>query len=192
MLSTKPFIEIRIINSEISSKEIYDFVLGELVHWYKQKVCRIQIMHDEDHPYVRVEYNKDDEEKFWGNVFLNSLWEKMQNGNIDIPLDNLSPSKKKTEELFLTLKYTTNQKEKLGRDFNFGVNMVNSFGFNIYFEEVLDGFLLFYKTRDDFLISQIKNRTLPELVKVIKNRNISTVKNLQFLKNNFKFLKQKE
>ncbi|XEO75275.1 hypothetical protein WKT22_00291 [Candidatus Lokiarchaeum ossiferum] len=98
----------------------------------------------------------------------------------------------KEKDLFLILKYETNKKDYLRKDFNFAINMMKIFGFEISFEEVLDGFLLFYQSREDFLMSQIKNRSFMELVRILSHRGIYTIKNFQFLKKNYKFLKNKE
>lgn len=192
MSQTIPYIEVRITNSVEKSKENIDFVLREIVNWYRRKVCRVKILQNEKVPYVRIEYNQQDEKKFWGNVFLTNLWDKIEEGSVDLPASDYVSFNMSEQDLFLILRYTTNQKGFLRKDFNFAINMMKSFGFEISFEEIMDGFLLFYHTREDFLMSQIKNRSFSEMVKIITHRRIYTVKNINFLKKNFKFLKRKE
>ncbi|UYP43990.1 hypothetical protein NEF87_000275 [Candidatus Lokiarchaeum ossiferum] len=187
-----PFIEVRIVKSVDKSRENTNFVLGEIVKWYKRKVCRVNLLRNGKDPHVRIEYNLQDEKKFWGNVFLTNLWDKIEEGSVDLPDSNLFSSNASEDDLFLILNYTTNKKAYLRRDFNFAINLMKTFGFEISFEEILDGFLLFYHTREDFLMSQIKNRLFSELLKIITHRRISTIKNLQFLKKNYKYLKSQE
>ncbi|WP_371804591.1 hypothetical protein [Candidatus Lokiarchaeum ossiferum] len=80
-----PFIEVRIIETIDKSNENSNFILGEILNWYKRKLCKVNLLRNGKDPYVRIEYNLQDEKKFWGNVFLTNLWDKIEDGTVDLP-----------------------------------------------------------------------------------------------------------
>ena len=113
----------------------------------------------------------------------------MNKGKIDKTKLFTSPYTQDDQDLYLILKYQTNQKKQLGLDFSYGVSMMKIFGFDVSIDEIEDGFVLFYRTHEDYLISQIKNRSLKEIISLIKNRGLTTSQNIAVLKKNFKLLK---
>ena len=67
-------------------------------------------------------------------------------------------------EIYFILKQRTNYKEIIQHNYQFSFKLGELFGISAVFEEVADGFIVFYKTREDFENAQ-KDKLNPEEIK---------------------------
>ena len=75
-------------------------------------------------------------------------------------------------DLYLILKYKTNAKDVIRTKYNFTYRIVDLVGIKSSYEEVEDGFILFYATKDDFLLTQMDLNNLADLQKWLEKKMI--------------------
>ena len=96
-----------------------------------------------------------------------------------INLGVITPSKIKTvlkkkdkdEKLYLILKYKTNFKGPILKNYSFTYKLAEMLGLSMSYEEVDDGFLLFYQSREDFEVGKIDLTQFKEVKKQLEERN---------------------
>jgi hypothetical protein len=69
-----------------------------------------------------------------------------------------------SDEIYLINKMTSNYKDPIRLNFEFTFKLGELFGINTFYEEIADGFLIFYKTRTDFEDAQ-KDKLNPGEIK---------------------------
>ena len=94
----------------------------------------------------------------------------------DISLNNKKSLKNQNfdEELYLMVKYRTNYKEPIRKNYSFTFKIIELLGIGASYEEVQDGFILFYKTKDDYLIGQMDLLNIDKAIEYLKSRGFYT------------------
>ena len=75
-----------------------------------------------------------------------------------------------SEELYLILKYETAFKEPLRNNYQFTYKIAELLGIGMSYEEVDDGFILFYKHKEDFEIGIIDLARLDKVKQMLEKR----------------------
>jgi len=78
-----------------------------------------------------------------------------------------TPEDPPTDYIFLTLfiELPTEEQKKIVREsFNFVFRVVSLFGFGLAYEEVQNGFLIFYKYKEDFNFVQLDKRNIKKVI----------------------------
>ena len=97
-----------------------------------------------------------------------------------VNLGVITPSKIKTvlkngsnhdEDLYLILKYKTNFKAPILKNYSFTYKLAEMLGLSMSYEEVDDGFLLFYQTREDFEVGKIDLTQFKEVKRQLEERD---------------------
>ncbi len=143
---------------------------------------------DENNPILRVDYeNRDDfaknytREKKVYETFVNYLYQQ----DITIPelLSKTEPNAEDNTDLYLILKYKTDYKDPIRINYNFTYKIVEFLGIQASFEEIHDGFLLFYKKKKDFMNASIDLNDIKGSIQWLKDRHIWTPTIAEFFKN---------
>ena len=94
----------------------------------------------------------------------------------DISLNNKKTLKNQSneEELYLIVKYRTNYKEPIRKNYSFTFKIIELLGIGASYEEVQDGFILFYKTKEDYLIGQMDLLNIDKAIDYLKAKGFYT------------------
>ncbi|MHA1673174.1 MAG: hypothetical protein ACTSYI_06055 [Promethearchaeota archaeon] len=94
----------------------------------------------------------------------------------DISLNNKKSLKNQNvdEELYLMVKYRTNFKEPIRKNYSFTFKIIELLGIGASYEEVQDGFILFYKTKEDYLIGQMDLLNIDKAIDYLKAKGFYT------------------
>ncbi len=170
-----PFIEISIISTteKIKTKK-------ELIQKIKN---RFERTHDvkgswkgnDDSPILRLDYSS--EKAFLDGYtrdldLFNLIVEEINKGKF--PFNTLFSKSSKTDgsENYLVLKYYTNWKEPMIKNYQFTSKAVETIGVVFNIEEIEDGFLIFYQKKIDFNANQIDRLNIDELKKFFTDNNL--------------------
>ncbi|MHA1746030.1 MAG: hypothetical protein ACTSWW_08515 [Promethearchaeota archaeon] len=164
-----PFIEIRIISTseaEIRPIDIMEQLKKELDDCYHLKIT---LQNHEELPYLYVGFPSSEafSAAYQRDMDVYGLLiNQIENGKIDIQefQEELAASTEKNppnedEDIYIILKYTSNWKEPIRKNYQLTMKVDQIFGVQSSFEEVEDGFLKFYKRRQDFEDSKIDNNS---------------------------------
>ncbi|MHA1647971.1 MAG: hypothetical protein ACTSVU_06765 [Promethearchaeota archaeon] len=175
-----PYIEIEVLSlrdPKLTEKDILQTIKlrAEKIHPYPV------VWHGtEEHPKLYMEYPS--VEIFSstynaGIASLNRIMESLNKG-LEFPMGKLVGPKdfeKNYEEkdVYLTLKYRANFREPMKKNYQMSNKVAKILGTRFYIEEVFDGFLMFYKFKEDFEIAQIDREDSREIIKWCKQKNFS-------------------
>ena len=188
-----PFIEISIEKTTEKKK-----IKKELIKKVKE---RFERTHDvkgswkgtENSPILRLDYptKKAFLDGYTRDLDLfNMVIEEINKGNF--PFNELFSNDSKTDEMtenYMVLKYITNWKEPMIKNYQVTSNTAEIIGVVFNIEEIEDGFLMFYQRKIDFDSNQIDRLNIDELKKFFTEYNLDLdLPNVQTL---FKFLEDK-
>lgn len=167
-----PYIEVSIVETQGIKQKIFH-ILEEKAKIAKNAV--ISIDYDLKDPLLRIEYPSEEEflKVYKRDEFVYESAVKLIN------LGVISPSKikkvlknglKKNEKLFLVLKYKTNFKAPILKNYSFTYKLAAMLGLSMSYEEVDDGFLLFYQSREDFVVGRIDLTQFKEVKRQLEER----------------------
>ena len=152
-----PYLEVSIIETQGKPKNIFK-ILEEKAKIAKEAV--ISMDNDPKNPFLRIEYPS---EKVFLKVYKRDEFVYESAVKL-INLGVITPSKIKTlirngskhkKKLFLVLKYKTNFKEPILKNYSFTYKLAEMLGLSMSYEEVDDGFILFYQSKEDFEVGRI-------------------------------------
>jgi len=174
----KPFVEISIVslNDKTSTKrEIFDNLI---TRFKKIKKCEVKLIENQENPILRLEYSDFDYfydiytreftlyEYFIENYYKNqSIFDR-----ILLPVE--SSTEKQDSNFYVVFKYRTNDKTPLRKNYQFTVWFAEKFKEEWFYEEIEDGFLHFYRKKEDFLNSNLNKCDPLELQQWLKNKNL--------------------
>ncbi len=106
--------------------------------------------------------------------FYEKLVQLMAQGILEVENLNISNenSRKETEQIHLILKITTNRKQPIKKNYQLAFNAVELIGFGSYYEEIYDGFLLFYRNLEDFYTMQVNRADFDQLKIWLESKNL--------------------
>lgn len=181
-----PFIEAKVIDCQDDKMSI----LTQLEEKAKNRLD-VKISWDfseQSDPILRVDYES--KEAFWKSytrdkivyeTFVNFLQQK------EITIPELFPKKGKISnedtDLYLILKYSTDLKEPIRLNYNFTYKIVDFMNIQASYEEVFDGFILFYKERKDFEHASLDLMNIDHIKTWLQNNNLWT----EIMQDFFKF-----
>ena len=119
---------------------------------------------------------------------FNMIIDEINLGNF--PFHELFPKDSKTDRIsenYLVLKYITNWKEPMVKNYQLTSKAAETIGVVFNIEEIEDGFLMFYHKKIDFDANQIDRLNIDELKKFFTENNLDL--NLPSVQPLFKFLK---
>ena len=175
-----PYIEIEVLSlrdPKLAEKEILQSIKlrAEKIHPYPV------VWHGtEEHPKLYMEYPSVEiltSTYNAGIASLNHIMESLNKG-LEFPMGKLVGPKdfeKNYEEkdVYLTLKYRANFREPMKKNYQMSNKVAKILGTRFYIEEVFDGFLMFYKFKEDFEIAQIDREDSREIINWCKLKNFS-------------------
>ncbi len=175
--SEKPFLEIEVIKLDDpnrSEKEILDIIKKRND---KNNPFETQWIGTATHPKLRLDYPTvklfEDSYKR-GLDFLDLLLEKIKKRSIDLEklldLSKHGNTPSNNKDMYLILKYTTNHKKPMRVNYEYIQWFANYFHEMVHTEEVVDGFLHFYKREIDFLNANLDKLDPQELRIWLKNK----------------------
>lgn len=147
-----PYIEVEIINCLDPKQEILDLLNQRAI---KNHHVKTYFKGTPESPILRVDYDSLDHFASGYNrdrlIYENFI--KFINLQ-EISFDKIPPRKNSLEDekIYLIMKYRTNYKEPIRNNYNFTFRIIELIGIGASFEEVEDGFILFYQTKQDFKI----------------------------------------
>lgn len=162
-----PFIEIRIISTnetEIRPIDIMNRLKQELDNCYS---LNISLHNHEVFPYLHIDFSS--QEAFLAAYqrdmeVYGLLINQIEYGKIDLlefqeelAASEASDLEDEKEGIYVILKYISNWKGPMRKNYQLSMKVDQIFGVQSSFEEVKDGFLKFYKRRQDFEDSKIDN-----------------------------------
>ncbi len=197
-MSESPFIEISIktLNSNQNLKEILTVIANRNE---KSPYNSVLWKGTDANPILRLDYisyadfelsYREGEEQML--KFLNLLEENLFNVDELKAKFNPGDNPKKEwqavsyEEMYLILKYRTNYKSPLRQNYKFSEYFISFFEEHIFFEEIFDGFLIFYHRKADFTNSNLNKTNPAELKQWLQSKNIKIDSN--FMKQILKML----
>ncbi len=162
-----PFIEIRIINTNETGIRPID-----IMNQFKQELgdcynLEISLNNHEEHPYLHIDFPS--QEAFLAAYLRDMevyglLINQIEYGKIDLQefqeelaASEIANLEDENEDIYIILKYTSNWKGPMRKNYQLTMKVDQIFGVQSSFEEVEDGFLKFYKRRQDFEDSKIDN-----------------------------------
>ena len=142
---------------------------------YKDGEQFIFMDNESENPILRIEYPSEE-------VFLKVYKRDEFVYESAVKLINLgviTPSKIKTlmkngsknkEKLFLILKYKTNYKTPILKNYSFTYKLAEMLGLSMSYEEVDDGFILFYQSQEDFEVGRIDLTKFKEVKRQLEDK----------------------
>ena len=188
-----PFIEISIISTIEKKKS-----KKEIIQQIKERFERTHNVKGiwkgtDDSPILRLDYPS--EKAFLDGYtrdldLFNKVIEEINKGNF--PFSELFSKGSKTDEIsenYLVLKYYTNWKGPMVKNYQFTSKAAEIIGVVFNIEEIEDGFLIFYQRKIDYDANQIDRLNIKELKSFFTDYNLDlNLPNVQLL---FKFLEEK-
>ena len=168
-----PYIEVSVVKTQGDKLKILQ-ILEKKAH--TSKTGEVSLKKTPENPILRVVYPSEE-------VLLNVYKRDEYVYESAVKLVNMgviTPSKIKTvlkkgtnnnENLYLILKYKTNFKAPILRNYSFTYKLAEMLGLSMSYEEVDDGFLLFYQTRQDFEVGKIDLTQFKEVKKQLEERD---------------------
>ncbi len=151
-----PYIEVSVV--ETQGEKLYILqILREKAEITEDVV--ISIKKSPKNPILRIEYPSEEVllKVYKRDEFIYESAVKLINLGVITP-SKIKTALKKTdddEKLYLILKYRTNFKGPILKNYRFTYKLAEMLGLSMSYEEVDDGFLLFYQSREDFEVGKI-------------------------------------
>jgi len=186
-----PFIEISLIDTTEKKKSKKEIIQKIKERFERTHNVKGSWKGKDDSPVLRLEYPS--KKAFLDGYtrdldFFNIVINEINKGNF--PFSDLFSKDSKTDEIsenYLVLKYLTNWKEPMIKNYQVTSNTAEIIGVVFNIEEIEDGFLMFYKRKIDFDANQIDRLDINELKSFFTDNNLDlNLPNVQLL---FKFLK---
>ncbi|MCF2138436.1 MAG: hypothetical protein K9W44_00105 [Candidatus Lokiarchaeota archaeon] len=169
----KPYIEVEILSCDDPKKKILDLLEERAI---KNHHVKTTWKGTDDNPILRVDYESYEQFRAGYNrdrsVYENFI--KFINLQ-EISFDKIAERSTKHDDqsIYLMMKYRTNYKEPIRNNYSFTFKIIELIGLGASYEEVQDGFILFYQTKKDFKVG------LMDLLKINEVR--SYLKSIDFL-----------
>lgn len=166
-----PYIEVKIIQSKDPKMEILKVLENKSL---KNHHAHPTWKEEGDEKILRVDYDSIDlfvkgytrDKLIYENFIKYINLQEIHFGN------NKSQTDEDNEEIYLMLKYRTNYKDPIRNNYSFTFKIIELIGIGASYEEVYDGFILFYKTKEDFLIGQMDLLNLKEVKAFLSSKNL--------------------
>jgi hypothetical protein len=206
--SQRPFIEIEVITTletELTSKNLLDIIKQRFEKTHKVKASWIG---SEVAPIIRLEYTylEDLIEGYSRDLFLFNYFTEIFISNPEEIQDLLDAVKVRLKQTtsktqadlsndcleprnYVVLKYRTNFKDPLRKNYQFTARIAQMLGENVCIEEVQDGFLYFFQTKDAFEDANFDKLNPKELMMWFQKQGIDT--DHPKIKDLFSIIKQK-
>ncbi|MHA1611257.1 MAG: hypothetical protein ACTSVZ_06430 [Promethearchaeota archaeon] len=169
-----PFIEVDIINS-------FDSKYGILKQLEKRSLqthhVRSSWSGTEENPILRIDYESKEHfiEGYTRDKLIYENFIKYINlQEISLTKNNSLKKPPEDEELYLIMKYRTNCKEPIRNNYSFTFKIIELLGIGASYEEVQDGFILFYRTKQDFLVGQMDLLNIDKAIEYLKVKGFYT------------------
>ncbi len=167
-----PYIEVSIVETQENNQKIFK-ILEEKAKIAKNAV--ISMDYDLEDPHLRIEYPSEEEflKVYKRDEFVYESAVKLINLGVITPSKIkkvLKNGSKHREDLYLILKYKTNFKAPIIRNYSFTYKLAEMLGLSMSYEEVEDGFLLFYQSREDFEVGKIDLTQFKEVKRQLEER----------------------
>ena len=198
-----PYLEAQILHSKAPKSQILDF----LKHKYSRFKCtECSIIDSETDSKVLVEFSSlDCMQQVYGEYskIVEQFFKLMQEKHQDFHLFDFSNSARsqksgKSEEtdvgensLYLILKYRTNAKDIIRAKYRFTYKIVDLVGIKSSYEEVEDGFILFYATEEDFQVTQMNLNNFTEIQEWMEKKGVWKESFSEYLSTTLEWLKKK-
>ncbi len=189
----QPFIEISIIKTSEKKKSKKELIQKIKERFERTHDVKGSLKGTDASPILRLDYSS---EKAFLNGYtrdldlFNLIVEEINKGNF--PFNELFSKYSISDEIpenYLVLKYSTNWKEPMVKNYQFTSKAAEIIGILFSIEEIEDGFLMFYHRKIDFDANQIDRLNINELKNFFNDYNLDL--NLPSVKNLFKFLEEK-
>jgi len=188
-----PYIEISIIRTSEKKKSKREIIQNIKERFERTHDVKGSWKGTDDSPIIRLDYTS--KKAFLDGYtrdleFFNMVIDEINLGNF--PFHELFPKDSITDEIsenYLVLKYITNWKEPMVKNYQFTSKAAEIIGVVFNIEEIEDGFLMFYHKKIDFDANQIDRLDIDELKKFFTENNLDL--NLPSVQPLFKFLKDK-
>ncbi|MHA1888539.1 MAG: hypothetical protein DRO88_05165 [Promethearchaeia archaeon] len=158
-----PYIEVEIISSQDPKQKILDMLKQRAK---KNHHVKSHFKGTPENPILRVDYDSLEQFKAGYNrdrlIYENFIkFINLQEVSFSkIPLRKI---RIEDDDIYLIMKYRTNCKEPIRNNYNFTFRIIELIGLGASFEEVQDGFILFYQTKEDFKIGLMDLLNLEEV-----------------------------
>lgn len=177
-LLTKPFVEISIVSLNDDGLKKSDIL--DLLHIRLSKLqdCDLKYLKFEDETILRIEFRS-------FTVFYEIYRREFELYEYIIQLYNYNkiefekqfpvvhnPPNPEDPDFYLILKYTTNDKDPLRKNYQFTLWFADKFDELWMYEETENGFLHFYRRKEDFLNSNLNKCDSKELQQYLKNKKL--------------------
>ena len=171
-----PFLEVQVIQCKDPKLDILK-ILEDKAN--KRLDITLKWVGSEENPILRVDYDSIQafyktytRDKLVYQTFVNFLQKR------DITILELFPKQpiidNEDPDLYLILKYKTDVKEPIRDNYNFTYKIIDFIGIKTSYEEVQDGFLLFYKDKQDFLDASMDLMDIPQIIDWLKEKDMWT------------------
>ena len=189
----RPFIEINVISTtekSITKKDLLQKIKGrfERTHDVKSSWKGSELS-----PIIRLDYPS--KEAFLDGYtrdldLFNQIVDEINHGHFPFNELFLLTKNDKDSENYLVLKYYTNWKTPMLKNYQFTTKATEIIGILFSIEEIEDGFLMFYKRKIDFDANQIDRLNMKELKLFFEEYNLDL--NLPSVQKLFKFLENRD
>jgi hypothetical protein len=198
-----PYLEAQILHSKDPKSKILDFL--------KQKYSRFDctqcsIVNSDTDSRVLVEFSSlDCMQKTYGEYskiveqFFKLMQEKQEDFHFfDFSKSDTNQNSGKSEDididgnsLYLVIKYRTNAKDVIRTKYRFTYKIVDLVGIKSSYEEVEDGFILFYATEEDFQLTQMDLNNFADIKKWMEKKGVWKDSFGDYLSSTEKWLKKR-
>jgi hypothetical protein len=184
-MQNSPYLMAQIIHSEEPKNKIIDIIKQKARNF---KNVKTSIIDSNTDPKIFIEFTTLDSMKQAysnDNKNVEAFFQLMQDKKEDFTnifdfqkdfspqnVEKSDPSEIEDENLYLILKYKTNAKKIMREKYNFVFKIINILGIKASYEEVDDGFILFYSTKDDFELTQMDLNNLTDVRKWLEKKNV--------------------
>jgi len=175
MNDEKPFIEINIestVESDVNQRSILEKIYNSNK---KQRILNIEWIGTTEKPKLRFNFkNKAQIEALYqkDDSVLSRFIEFHQANKFPQTFQELESDKSDSEQIYLVLKYKTNNKLPIRQYYKRVEWYRHFFKINISTEETTDGFLFFYRRKQDFISSIIDKSNPEDFLIWLKKRGI--------------------
>jgi len=166
-----PYIEVSVVETQGEKLDILQ-ILKEKAKITKNVI--ISIKKSSENPILRIEYPSEEVllKVYKRDEFVYESAVKLINLGVITP-SKIKTALKKTdddEKLYLILKYRTNFKGPILKNYSFTYKLAEMLGLSMSYEEVDDGFLLFYQSKEDFEVGKIDLTQFEEVKRQLEER----------------------
>ena len=199
-----PYLEAKILHCEDPKSKIIAFLKAKAARY---KDAQSSITDPDTDPKVLIEFSSMEsmEQAYsYYSEIVEKFFQLMQEKNDDHQMFNFqkSTSNQKSRQskvsdddqnsLYLILKYRTNAKDVIRAKYNFTYKIVDLVGIKSSYEEVEDGFILFYATEEDFQLTQMDLNNFADIQKWMEKKHVWKDSFGEYLSTTQKWLEKKK